>query len=443
MRHSCLVLIAAALVAGCDPKQPVLPDAAVGDAAVPGVADASVTDSGVVSSPEDGGVEPKPDGGVEPKSDGGVEPKPDGGPRTPLGNVDITVVYPLPPPQQVSALLSPEDLGRGGTLLPHAVLAGGMLPELDERFPLPNDAARWAALRVVAVRFDPCAGVVLPQPPGATCAAQLRLVLQSLRSDSGSTLARDGALHAFYALTPQESAEVLATLRGWRAAESLPVPTQLGVHPRLQAEGVSGPHALRLKALILKYAGPASLIRVTQFLRVDPSDYFQRWTFRMREKKAGTWVSSEIPGSSVVEQELLTVAGGRWDAEVTPPITNADNVTRLFKADIPQERAAFEATVRVVNPRVHSSESIDCSSCHLTPSIIGFARANRQLLVSDSPSRFQSALSTQAVSMSDVQATLFDNIHMLSWLDAGLNVSQRVANDTAALLELINSGALD
>jgi hypothetical protein len=115
---------------------------------------------------------------------------------TALRNVDVTVIYPLPLADELESLLAPTDPGNDGQLLPQAIFAAGGVPELDERAPLADDAARLAALRVVAVRFDPCPGELAPPPPGTVCQPDIRLIYQSLTPGPSGMLARDGALHA-------------------------------------------------------------------------------------------------------------------------------------------------------------------------------------------------------------------------------------------------------
>src|SRR5262249_29321873 len=124
---------------------------------------------------------------------------------TPLRNVDVTVVMPLPAPAAVDALLRPDDAGERGALLPASVF-GASSPELDHRDPLPDDAARLHALRVVAVRFDPCPGVTMPPRDRTACQPDVRLVFQSLRPEGAGVVARDGAVHVFYRLSPSDFA---------------------------------------------------------------------------------------------------------------------------------------------------------------------------------------------------------------------------------------------
>jgi GNAT superfamily N-acetyltransferase len=338
--------------------------------------------------------------------------------RGALRNVDVTVVYPLP--------ASEEDLIAGAPLL-----GDTPVPELDERFPLGSEAARRASLRVVALRIDPCSGETVPA--AATCRPSLRLVIQSLRREGGALLARDGAMHAFFQLSPAQFAAVVDELRSARAAHAGDPETRLDVHPLLRSQGLGGEHAQRLRALVQEHA--VALVRVTHFRRL--ADLPLRWSFRIRDKaQDGVWRDSPIVTTGALEQQLATFSGGRWDADITPRPAHADDVTKMFKVSSREEmQAAFAAVVRALNPRVHSSESIDCASCHIAPDIAAFARVTQRILVSDDPARFTSSFSLDAATHDDATAIAFDDIHMLSYSGAALNVSPRVANETAAVLE--------
>jgi hypothetical protein len=359
-------------------------------------------------------------------------------PSTPLRNVDVTVVMPLPAPADVDALLRPDDAGERGALLPASVF-GASIPELDHRDPLSDDSARLHALRVLAVRFDPCPGVTMPPRDRASCQPDVRLVFQSLRSEGAGVVARDGAVHAFYRLSPSDFAGVVAELRAVRAEHATDPDGPLDVNPILAREGLSGPYAKRLRGLVLRAAGASNLVRVTHFRRTktDSTPQVIEWSFAIREKATdGAWSDSKVATTTVTEQTAATIVGGRWDAIITPEVTHADDPTRVFRVATQSDRQqAFDADVRVLNPRIHSSESVDCATCHVVPEVAGFAHATLGLAVDAYPDRFQSRFGVAAASLTDLEAVAFDHIHMLSYLGTKLSVTPRVANETAAVLE--------
>jgi hypothetical protein len=357
-----------------------------------------------------------------------------------LRSVDVTVVYPLPVPGEEAALLGPADVGRGGQpLLMADAFDQGRMPDLDERAPIAADAERLASLRVVAVRFDPCPGVILPPSSGTTCQPDIRLVFQSLRVNAGTIEARDGAVHAFYRLPRNDWATLLEELRAIRREdEGTTTPTRLDVHPRLRVEGPSGPYATQLKKMVTRFASTENLVRVTHFRRVDSS--FPKWEFVVREVASGTWSGVSIATTGVPTQTLATISGGRWDAVIEPAVKHPDDVTVVFKQSSTEAmKKALVPVARVLNPRIHSSESVDCASCHIATDVAAFVRSTQNLSVSDLAERFQSTYSTDAASKSDDEAIAFDNIHMLSYAGRSLSITPRVANETAAVLETVNA----
>lgn len=358
-----------------------------------------------------------------------------------MRNVDVTIVYPLPNAGHAADLLAPKsDAGTGPFLAP-SMFADGV-PELDVVSPL-SASERRSSLRVVAVRFDPCFGVLYPPPPGMTCEPDIRVVYQSIVDDGERLVARDGAIHVFYRLSPAEFADALTELRAARAERSNEPEGALGANPALVAEGPRGPYALRIQGLLERYATEKNAVRVTHFVRTaSEADAMTTWSFAIRERR-GTgdagFTDVVIPSTQVERQTLVTIVGGRWDADITPAVPLHDDVTHLFKVSSrAEEKEAFRASVRALNPRVHTSDSIDCATCHITQSVAVFAGATRGLDIGAYEERFRSRYSLDSTTMSDADATGFKNVHMLSYLGRVLNVSPRVANETAAILEVLN-----
>lgn len=164
----------------------------------------------------------------------GKSPSPDTG-TVALRNVDVTIVYPLPNAGHAADLLAPKDDAGTGPFLAPTMFADGV-PELDAVSPLPA-SERWSSLRVVAVRFDPCFGVLYPPAPGVTCEPDIRVVYQSIVDDGERLVARDGAIHVFYRLSTAEFADALTEFCAARAERSNEPEGALGVNPSLVSEG--------------------------------------------------------------------------------------------------------------------------------------------------------------------------------------------------------------
>lgn len=348
-----------------------------------------------------------------------------------LRNVDVTVAFPLPESNDLESLLRPEDQGRDGPLLPSNVFADGSLPDLDVRAPLADDEARRAALRVVALRFDPCPGVVMPPRDAATCQPQIRLIFQSLQAEGRKTIARDGALHAFYRLVPDDFARVLDELRRMRAGHASDPPVPLGIHPWAQQEGLHGAYATTIRALVTRWCGESNLVRVTSFRRIESGPL---WEFAIRERPDGAWLDRPVATTDQPRQTLRTISGGRWDAMITPPGSHHDDPTRVFRVQQKEEAEAFTAVGRVLDPRAHSSESLDCASCHIAADVAQFGVSVRNL----SLATFASSYPLDVTARSEDEAIGFENVHMISYFGDSFSVSPRVANETAVILEFLN-----
>lgn len=356
-----------------------------------------------------------------------------------LRNVDVTVLFPLPADaEQAKRWIGADTQARDGALLPDSVLAGGQVPELDERSPIASAAERRASLRVVAVRFDPCPGVLLPAQDVSACTPNVRLVFQSMRVQRGAFGAADGALHAFYSLNKEDFSSIVAKLRALRAA-SASVPHQaLGVRAELETEGVDGTYGTKLRALLVESLSASQLVRITQFHRTNARRV--TWEFSQRDKVNGAWRDSLVPTTSAARQQLSTISGGRWDADITPPLTHADDPTRAFKETAQSKMAeAFEHTLRALNPRIHSSESIDCSSCHIATDVAVFLQKTQKFSINNGPNAFNSSYPLDGTFKSEDASFGFENMHMLSYTGTQLGLSIRVVNETAAVLEQLNA----
>ncbi len=349
-----------------------------------------------------------------------------------LRNVDVTVLYPLPEAAQIDALLAPGSVGKGGPLVGKEVFAGGTVPELDEVSTLPDDDARLASMRVVALRYDPCAGVTMPPKVPGSCVPQLRLVFQSLDATAPPTRARDGAMHAFYRLDAVAAADVERRLRAFRAERLSDPEVPLGIHPRLVEEGPSGVLGAGLRSLVLAHAGPETLVRVTTFSRL--ANAFFDWRFTIRERGTAGFADGSIATIAGPSQIVRTNIGS---AKLTPPSGSPDNPIPFFDVSPAERATALKATARALNPRIHHSESIDCGACHVAAEIAVFAQRKAGLSL-DPNDRFATSYRLDAVPGPQDDLSLLQNFHMLSYFGVIPSVATRTANETAAVLEYVN-----
>jgi hypothetical protein len=382
---------------------------------------------------------------------------------------DVSVLFPLPSTQaDIENLLAPSATGIQGVLLPSAlyVLVGPIAGGTDDPFPDANEPhetfAAYDALRVVAMRIDPCFASLAPDPSGAGCAAQMRLVFQeltwiTLEGDAGpAAWAFDSALHASYALSRDQFLTLSRALVALRAAnQDGDVLGPLAPHPIMAREGLSGAMSQGVEKLILQYAGADNLVRVAVMnLNAPAFASFGVWGFGVFDVGGApsTATPRAIPtlvdpsdGGSVYTQGVA--GAGSSEANPSPVTTSADNFFPLYlpgEADASFDPPALlDALVRVENPSDNSPETIDCVSCHLaTPAEMGIGIPKYGFYDTASPMAFQPDGTN--VTRADMAATYNPlgafglNVHAFSYRETSPNISQRVVNETAAVVEYVN-----
>lgn len=361
------------------------------------------------------------------------------------GMNDATIVYPLPQTEAgMSQMLTPQDEGRGGVLLPPAVWQ--RLPALDQG---ENMARTYRRLRVVAVRFDPCFKI-----EGA-CRAQVRLVWQPIDAAGyGSTSpqgleARDAAVHSFHTLSAAAFRQLMAELdllgRGPNAVrDDLP----LQVHPVMRQQGLDGRFAQGLKRLLLKYCGEPNLTRVTVMSTLVGAD---TWEFRGFNLVDGKPVDIVIPrtGNATRQSYFVSLLSERdyVNGKLSPAPVGEDNLNRMLRdsrtlviqgADTLQ--GLGESVARIENPDIHSSESMDCVSCHASQ-VAGSLLFDKQPRLAQTPEVIR-----QAYRNSPLLRDLPGNpsrprvLRALGYFEKFPVLSRRVVNETAATVERLNDG---
>lgn len=338
---------------------------------------------------------------------------------------DVSVLWPLPPAGQDS-LLAATDSGLGGPLVPRARFDAIGLSVVKD---LETADEEYAALRVVAIRFDPC---FIHQWGGATCQAQIRLVLQAVDVDGGTTF--DGALHALYNLTDAEFTVVASELRALTAAapEQADAEAPLGVSPALVAQGTDGAYAQNLRALVLRHVGEGNLARLTFMTRTDARA--GEWQFgghaiiERIETGFGPPGPIEILGLDGATIQKASQNGGEGFAfEVMPGLAEdvgllgLDEVVLLARSA--KDRADVEAwALAVQNPMQTSPDSTDCLSCHVGGHVTRVLEAADPGILPDGVVRGPRVITTAEAEK--------DNLRAFGYFGATPYVSQRTANDT-------------
>jgi hypothetical protein len=365
---------------------------------------------------------------------------------------DVSVLLPLATSSaEFAAYLSATSAGANGPLFPAAMF----MADQDDG-PISYDE-----LRVVAFRFDPCFAHLGPITDPAACDDQLRLVFQPLTFIGGATVADDAAVHVSYSIT---RAQLLAAVTEVVAARAQYSTTDLGpvaVHPIIASQGLGGPLARSLLAIVAKYADGTKVERFTSFVADTGTsggsglgvrsgsgsgvtvDTDVSWDFAGFNVTGGVATALEIPTLDTTTGIGLNVSASPLESLFSETTSSADNIEILASADqataaTPAVRqAAFDAALRVENPTKNSPNTIDCLTCHmaeparvlvgqpmfgLTP--LGDANA----FVAD-PS-IPSADLTTTPSLIDADGGL--NLHAFSYRGSSAMINQRVVNETAA-----------
>lgn len=351
---------------------------------------------------------------------------------------DVSIVFPLPSTLAAPDLLAGTDQAAHGPLVDPAVF--DRLPPLDahtDGSASSDGPTARAGLRLMALRLDPCFGPV----DGSACRAQLRLVFQGLeQGEAGRVEASDGAVHVFVELSTQELLTLTRELLALTAASGGYPDAPLGVHPILAREGLGGPFAAGLRQLVLRYAGAQRSSRMTFFALLGAGA--TTWTFGVFDKVGGAYQRMSIATTGSLQQSLTTTFGppGHLSASVEHATTHADDLTLLLdtaeamRATPEARQRAFAAALRVQSPRVHTPDTIDCVSCHTAAPAVRSAEAVFGLSSQGHAEHFAPSTPVAAP-----EAATIHNIHAFSYLGDQLAVSPRTANETAVVVEAMNT----
>ncbi len=421
--------------------------------ASPPAPDAADTDAG-----------PSPESGL---TDAGVAPSVDAsGPIAATMN-DVSILFPLPSSEaDIQNLLAPSASGDRGALVPSALYTGAGPITGTTLVENSVELAAYSALRVVALRLDPCFASLAPDPHGVGCTAQLRLVFQEVTWNANGVRAFDSALHAFYTLTRGEFlalAQALVNLRVTNTSGDALGP--LAPHPILVRQGLGGAMSKGLQQLVLQYAGAENLSRLAQMSSQTEGITFggASWTMSVFDvPDGGTTVATPraIPtlaadGGAVTLQTIGAGSGSPiadpdagpafFSASFQPLTTSNDSFAALDdgqpnSVSLPDRQAALDGLVRVENPADNSPNTIDCGSCHLaTPSEQSVGMPVFSFNDTTSPLAFvPDGKSVTSADMALVVSEGMFNIHAFSYFDDAPGINQRVVNETAAVVEYLN-----
>jgi hypothetical protein len=380
---------------------------------------------------------------------------------------DVSILFPLPSSKaDLDHLLAPSAAGSQGALVPSALYAS-MSPITGSTLTLDGGAfqqfAAYTDLRVVALRIDPCFASLDPDPEGAGCTAQIRLIFQEVDWSQGSATAFDSALHAFYDLTRDDFLSLARALVALRQANA--GGRDLGAlapHPIMVQQGLAGAMSQGVQALILQYAGENNLVRLAEFGTVN-NDLEEIWNLSAFDVGTDKTVAVPSPIATLTDgdggpvfADGLSGSADTFNPDGGPPFLSAgfsqsndplDAINPLddgkpWLLSTPARQAALDALVRVENPQDNSPNTVNCSTCHVatpTEKLVAmplFAFSDVSSALAFQPDATFVAPADTAVTFNTHGGQF--NIHAFSYFGASPGINQRVVNETAAVVAYLN-----
>jgi hypothetical protein len=364
---------------------------------------------------------------------------------------DLSVLYPLATSQAAfdRGYLTPASPGLGGPLLPAAVYEQAFGPPGTLQLGGTPAAPALAGLRMVAFRLDPCFART-EATPEAACEHQLRVVFQTLRFDGTQAIAADDAVHAFYRLRrDQLAAAVQASiaLRRKHAGDRRQL-GPLAPHPILVEQGLEGELAAAFDQLVLHLAGAQNLTRITQ---VTASGLGTAWNFSGVDVASGVTSRVKIPtvpaGTTTVAFFAGFSSGQLTGQPAFTPATEAaaiddlqllGDVHRAALASAADRQRAYDASLRIEDPAVHSPDTIDCASCHLAQAV--------RTMVGETAFHLTASIPELRVAAGRLPAPALDdrdvNVHMFGYKGKRAPIHQRTINEAAAVTAYVNATLL-
>lgn len=298
----------------------------------------------------------------------------------------------------------------------------------------------FTSLRVTALRIDPCANI-LGLVDLKSCVPQIRLIWQTLNLDGPHFRGTaDTGLHAVYRLDPADIKAIIVTLRALHAAAPLDkrkLPLQS--HPVIAAEALDGPYLAGVLGLIHRYVRASRLTHFAFMRRLNET--FPSWDMAQFSWSDATVTPQLIPTTSPeafvqrfkANTPVLSVNPPSRTAPKLSPIVLPPGVSHPLSAE-ERRLQPLQSALAIENPNLHNPLNIDCGSCHRTAALYGqreSAQKEGRLLAT--PEAYRSARWPLQASVSLDPFSL----HMFSFFLAKPEITPRVVNETAHVLDFI------
>jgi hypothetical protein len=339
---------------------------------------------------------------------------PDGPPAVrALGMNDITFLLPLPPdPSQ------PVLLGIAGDGPDHELVSRALFDQVAQGLTL--NRPDYTMIQVVGVRFDVCnrdsSAACVPGADG-----ELRLAMQPIGPIS--TTEREAGVHALYRVAAADVPTVVDQLRALAALAEIPTESPLMVNTAVTA--VPG-YRDQLRAFVTTYARSDRLARLAIF-NVFGNIRSDDWEFTSADITGGS------PGPLTFDG--ATAKGGIPMLFDDPRGMALASSSSSFRNASPAERTpVLELLAGLQNPGIFGFAQARCVACHFATVLeaqdLGIASVDPSTVRGRFVTRFN--VSIAAGVATDPQ---LDSNHMLGYLDNQPIISQRVANETANVLD--------
>ena len=389
-----------------------------------------------------------------------------------LGASDVTVLYPQPQNHTLDHLMAGSSEGDKGELFSGALfeqlLAVEAPPFFDgdgnevpaDRLLLESYKRLLPSLRVTGLRIDPCRGA-LSYDYVSSCVGQIRLVAQFFpKPTNGANVRVDGrvSLHLIYSLSQADFLRLVQGMLALRHDANLPLQkgfvTGKLVHPTMAAEGIDGPYVRAVNELVLKYAGVDSLesvaVAIQDFESGSPNGYYAtqnnrtRWVFASYRHDDGTLSAEGIATTDATMQTVDTDTRGftRRAAAFRPTSETAVAISPLF--NFPPDTGRKDALIHVasiLNPERHTVGNTDCASCHMAKDAPFIARRSQL----SPPDTWDVEFRSHIYRLDDLKPASGAGPFRHFGYDTATQpvISDRVVNDTAFTLQVINTGVLE
>lgn len=363
-----------------------------------------------------------------------------------LGMNDLSILFPVFEVKGLAEALprifdqpAPQTYAQGKDASPldgHGFVMEALGQELkDEAF------GRFSDLRLVALRWDPCANALQVKLGQGPCLRQLRLTWQALQMNEGRAWGvLDSGIHAIYQLSEEDFKAAVAELihlHDQASLETRALPLQ--VHPVIAREGLQSPYLAGVLGLVHRYARASKLMQIA-FMRRQ-IDRFPTWEMGLFQvenaqlhrlnipfTKAPALVQRLRANSPVLEVEPRGQTHLSLEVPFVVPGTPAspqDN-ERLNKP--------FESALAIENPHVANAFSIDCASCHRSTALYQARKA------AEADGRFAvrgKGYESEVWNLTPQVTSDPSSLHMFSYFGNQAEITPRVVNETAEALTLI------